>query len=168
MPFVDDREGRYIGCWAITEPEHGSDTLIAGHEDVQRPEDSGRSCARLDGDEYVINGQKSAWVSNGTIATHALAFLGIDRRTGQDGGGVALVPLNSARRDEGDAAEQARPARAEPGRDLLRRRAHPEATTCSSTRSAYALRDRRGARRRERVHGLDVHRAARARRSRRR
>ena len=49
---------------------------------------------RLDGDEYVLNGQKSAWVSNGTIATHALAFLGVDRKMGMAGGGVALVPLN--------------------------------------------------------------------------
>ena len=50
--------------------------------------------ATLDGDDYVLNGQKSAWVSNGTIATHALAFLGVDRRRGMAGGGVALVPLN--------------------------------------------------------------------------
>ena len=42
----------------------------------------------------MINGQKSAWVSNGTVATHALCFLNLNRERGQDGGGVALIPLN--------------------------------------------------------------------------
>jgi len=42
----------------------------------------------------VINGQKSAWVSNGTIATHACTFLSVDRAKGMAGGGVAIIPLN--------------------------------------------------------------------------
>jgi alkylation response protein AidB-like acyl-CoA dehydrogenase len=50
--------------------------------------------ATLDGDSYVLNGQKSAWVSNGTIATHAITFLGVDRTRGMAGGGVAIVPLD--------------------------------------------------------------------------
>ena len=94
MPFVNDREAKYIGCWAITEPAHGSDTLMIGTEQFKQPETASDLEARLDGDEWVINGQKSAWVSNGTIATHALAFLSIDRSRGQAGGGVALIPLN--------------------------------------------------------------------------
>ena len=94
MPFVEDREGKYIGCWAITEPGHGSDTLMPGTEMWNKAEISYGLTATLDGDDYVLNGQKSAWVSNGTIATHALAFLGVDRQKGMAGGGVALVPLN--------------------------------------------------------------------------
>jgi alkylation response protein AidB-like acyl-CoA dehydrogenase len=93
-PFVNDREGRFIGCWAITEPMHGSDTLLIGTEQTRLPEVAHQVQARLDGDEWVINGQKSAWVSNGTIATHALTFLGVDRERGQEGGGVALIPLD--------------------------------------------------------------------------
>jgi alkylation response protein AidB-like acyl-CoA dehydrogenase len=93
MPFVEDRKGRYIGCWAITEPGHGSDTLMPGTSMWEKPEIHYGLTAALDGDEYVLNGQKSAWVSNGTIATHALAFLGVDRKKGMAGGGVALVPL---------------------------------------------------------------------------
>jgi hypothetical protein len=31
----------------------------------------------------VISGQKSAWVSNGTIATHALTFLSVDKERGR-------------------------------------------------------------------------------------
>jgi alkylation response protein AidB-like acyl-CoA dehydrogenase len=94
MPFVEDREGKYVGCWAITEPGHGSDTLMPGTAMWSNPEIKYGLTATLDGDDYVLNGQKSAWVSNGTIATHALAFLGVDRAKGMAGGGVALVPLN--------------------------------------------------------------------------
>jgi alkylation response protein AidB-like acyl-CoA dehydrogenase len=95
-PFVNDREARYIGCWAITEPQHGSDMLMAGTPQFKDPATAGGVQARLDGDEWVINGQKSAWVSNGTIATHALTFLNVNKERGQEGGGVALVPLNAA------------------------------------------------------------------------
>ncbi len=94
MPFVEDTQGRYIGCWAITEPGHGSDTLMPGTKMWTEPDIHYGLTATLDGDDYVLNGQKSAWVSNGTIATHALAFLGVDRKRGMAGGGVALVPLN--------------------------------------------------------------------------
>ncbi len=93
-PFAEDREGKYIGCWAITEPQHGSDTLMVGTEFYRDPNVWWGLTAKLDGDEWVLNGQKSAWVSNGTIATHALAFLGIEREKGMGGGGVALVPLD--------------------------------------------------------------------------
>jgi alkylation response protein AidB-like acyl-CoA dehydrogenase len=94
MPYVNDREGKYIGCWAITEPEHGSDTLLFGTDQFR---DSGITFevqARRDGDDWIISGQKSAWVSNGTIATHACTFLTIDPSRGMDGGGVAVIPLD--------------------------------------------------------------------------
>ena len=94
LPFAADREAKYIGCWAVTEPEHGSDTLMVGTEAFNKPETAGQCRARLDGDEWVINGQKSAWVSNGTIASHALLFLTVDPTMGMAGGGVAVVPLD--------------------------------------------------------------------------
>lgn len=92
-PFVEDRDARYIGCWAITEPQHGSDMLSVGTPQFKDPATAASLRAVLDGDEYVINGQKSAWVSNGTIATHAACFLGLDPEKGQEGGGVAVIPL---------------------------------------------------------------------------
>ncbi|MEO8456449.1 MAG: acyl-CoA dehydrogenase family protein [Chloroflexota bacterium] len=95
MPFVNDRDARYIGCWAITEPSHGSDMLIHGTPTFKDPAAAASVRAVLDGDEWVINGQKSAWVSNGTIATHALCFLGVEPEKGQEGGGVALIPLQA-------------------------------------------------------------------------
>ncbi len=94
MPYVNDREGKYIGCWAITEPEHGSDTLLFGTEQFRDSGITFQVQARRDGDDWIISGQKSAWVSNGTIATHACTFLTIDPSRGMDGGGVAVIPLD--------------------------------------------------------------------------
>ena len=93
-PFVEDREGSRIGCWAITEPQHGSDELIVGTREFHNPKVSGQVVARQEGDYYVINGQKAAWVSNGTIATHASLYLTVEAARGMAGGGVAFVPLN--------------------------------------------------------------------------
>lgn len=90
MPFVQDREARYIGCWALTEPGHGSDTLLSGDQ----AEGAFGVRARPDGDDWLISGQKSAWVSNGTIASHALLFLGVEIDSENTGGGVAVVPLD--------------------------------------------------------------------------
>jgi alkylation response protein AidB-like acyl-CoA dehydrogenase len=50
--------------------------------------------ARRDGDSWVIDGQKAAWVSNGTIAQVATLFCTIDPSQGFKGGGIALVPLD--------------------------------------------------------------------------
>ncbi|QLD88054.1 acyl-CoA/acyl-ACP dehydrogenase [Natronomonas salina] len=52
-------EGSCIGCMAVTEPDGGSDTAHPG------------TTATKDGDEYVIDGEKT-WVSNAPIADMAL------------------------------------------------------------------------------------------------
>ncbi len=98
-PFIEDREANFIGCWAITEPNHGSDQLMVGTPEFHDPKVKGEVVARVDGDSYVIKGQKAAWVSNGTIATHAALYLRIESDkpggpAGMSGGGVAVVPLN--------------------------------------------------------------------------
>jgi alkylation response protein AidB-like acyl-CoA dehydrogenase len=92
-PFAEDIEARIIGCWAITEPEHGSDMLMLGTPQFHDPRVSGELIARRAREYYVLNGQKAPWVSNGTIATHALTFVAIDPGQGMAGGGVAIVPL---------------------------------------------------------------------------
>ncbi len=94
LPFSEDREGRYIGCWAITEPRHGSDTLMVGSQQFSAPDTSGEVRAQRDGEGWIVKGQKSAWVSNGTIATHALVFLSLDPQRGPSAGGVAVIPLS--------------------------------------------------------------------------
>lgn len=95
VPFCECKDASIIGCWGITEPDHGSDMLMGGTTHFNDPACSGRVRARRDGDEWVISGQKAAWVSNGTIATHALVYLGIEPDKGPAGGGIAIVPLNS-------------------------------------------------------------------------
>jgi alkylation response protein AidB-like acyl-CoA dehydrogenase len=83
-----------IGCWAGTEPDHGSDFIYyGGKPDVEQP---GRpNCiARKDGDSFVISGQKAAWVSNGTIASAAAMFCAVDMGNGHRGNAALVVPLD--------------------------------------------------------------------------
>jgi acyl-CoA dehydrogenase len=86
--------GRDIGCWAITEPDHGSDELVVADGGAELTGMRANCTARRDGDGWVIDGQKAAWVSNGTIATVATLFCTVDPSQGLRGGGVALVPLD--------------------------------------------------------------------------
>ncbi len=51
LPFTQDKEARFIGCWAITEPQHGSDMLMVGTPQFREPEAVGDVRASLDGDE---------------------------------------------------------------------------------------------------------------------
>ena len=83
-----------VGCWAVTEPDHGSDSLSFTEPHFKNPDIRANCIARRDGDDYVIRGQKSGWVSNGTIATVAALFCTIDGDQGFNGGGVAVVPLD--------------------------------------------------------------------------
>jgi hypothetical protein len=39
---------------------------------------TGELVARAEGDSFVIRGQKSAWVSNGTFATHAALYVSLE------------------------------------------------------------------------------------------
>ncbi len=95
IPFRDDTKAEYIGCWAINEPEHGGgDQVYIGSRREDIPLIRHGTRARLEGDEWVINGQKSAWVSNGTIATHALLHASIDGTEDERDAGMFFVPLN--------------------------------------------------------------------------
>jgi alkylation response protein AidB-like acyl-CoA dehydrogenase len=87
-------ESPTIGCWALTEPDHGSDTVALTESHFSDPALKANCIARKDGDEYVIKGQKAAWVSNGTIADIAVLFCTLDQSQGFKGGGVFLVPLD--------------------------------------------------------------------------
>jgi len=93
-PYCACTDASIIGCWGITEPEHGSDTLCPFTPQFEDPGITGQVTARPDGDAYVIEGQKSAWVSNGTLATQALVYLTIDPTKGMSGGGICIVPLD--------------------------------------------------------------------------
>ncbi len=85
-----------LGCWGITEPDHGSDMLDAsGHARHPGARHGRANCvARIDGDEIVIDGQKSAWVSNGPTAQLCALFCGFDDGSGTEQRCVVLVPLD--------------------------------------------------------------------------
>jgi alkylation response protein AidB-like acyl-CoA dehydrogenase len=92
--YCADEKAEIIGCWAITEPDHGSDWLVDPNTEDTQPKVVPSVRAVLDGNEYVVNGQKSAWVSNGTIATHAALFVTIDPSQGLRGSGIVIAPLD--------------------------------------------------------------------------
>lgn len=88
-----------LGCWGITEPDHGSDTLDPDQAAAHARGSYGRpNCiATLKSDKVIINGQKSAWVSNGSIAKVCILYCAADSGAGPDAkhGAVVIVPLSS-------------------------------------------------------------------------
>ncbi|MDT8273125.1 MAG: acyl-CoA dehydrogenase family protein [Desulfomonilia bacterium] len=94
IPFVNCTDASIMSCWAITEPDHGSDILMPFTDIFNNPKISQQIKAVKKGDRYIINGQKSAWVSNGPIATQASLFVNIDPSQGMAGGGIGLIDLN--------------------------------------------------------------------------
>ncbi|MCL2335987.1 MAG: acyl-CoA/acyl-ACP dehydrogenase [Firmicutes bacterium] len=96
IPYCNCTDASIIGCWAISEPDHGSDGMpyTPGFRD---PNIKGQCTARLDGDEYVIKGQKAAWVSSGTIANYILLMCQIEPSNGFPGfagSGVFIFSLD--------------------------------------------------------------------------
>jgi glutaryl-CoA dehydrogenase len=70
--------GELIGCFALTEPRHGSDPA------------SMETFARRDGNDWVLNGSKR-WIGNGTIADVAVVWAQTE-----DGVRGFLVPTNTS------------------------------------------------------------------------
>jgi len=93
LPYTSCRDASVMSCWAITEPDHGSDILMPFTENFRNPKITQQVRATRKGDRYVLNGQKAAWVSNGTIATQAAVFVSIDPSMGMAGGGIGLIDL---------------------------------------------------------------------------
>jgi alkylation response protein AidB-like acyl-CoA dehydrogenase len=83
-----------VGCWALTEPDHGSDSVAFTEKHFSDPGLKANCVARRDGDDYVIRGQKAAWVSNSSVADIAVLFCTLDQSQGFKGGGVFLVPMD--------------------------------------------------------------------------
>jgi acyl-CoA dehydrogenase len=85
-----------IGCWAITEPSHGSDMIDFNERlgPAGGKRGAANCTAREKGEEFVISGQKAAWVSNGTVARSAALYCATETVDGHRGGGIFLVPLD--------------------------------------------------------------------------
>jgi len=94
IPFLNCTDGSIRGCWGITEPNHGSDVMNTSDELLSQPGVKGDVRGRIEGGEVVISGQKSAWVSCGSIATHCMLHLQLDESAGLAGSGMAFVPLD--------------------------------------------------------------------------
>ena len=92
--FCDDTAVDLIGCWGVIEPDHGTDWVLSGTEAGEDTSIVPSVRAVESGDEYIINGQKAAWVSNGTIASHCSLHVGVDPSRGMRGTGLAIVPLD--------------------------------------------------------------------------
>lgn len=93
--FANDTSGEIIGCWAITEPDHGSDWVMSGEDFAGDPKMAPQlRAAKKGNNEYILTGQKSAWVSNGTLATHASLHLSLQPEHGMHGQGLAIIPLD--------------------------------------------------------------------------
>ena len=95
MEMVEFCDGK-LGCWGITEPDHGSDTLDADGSLQATDGQYGRpNCvARIEKDRIVINGQKSAWVSGGVTAQLCALYCHLEDENGTRPGVVAIVPLD--------------------------------------------------------------------------
>jgi acyl-CoA dehydrogenase len=95
MDMVAYCEGK-LGCWGITEPDHGSDMLDA--DGVLQAADGayGRpNCiARIDGDKVVINGQKAAWISGAMTAQVCALYTHAEIDGKVRPGLVIIVPMD--------------------------------------------------------------------------
>lgn len=69
LPFA---RGEKVGCYALTEPQAGSNAAALQTKAVKR------------GDSYVINGTK-AWITNGGAADAAIVYVNTDPAKGEKG-----------------------------------------------------------------------------------
>jgi glutaryl-CoA dehydrogenase len=74
--------GEAIGCFGLTEPDHGSDPA------------SMRTRARRDGDDWVLDGSKM-WITNGSIADVAVVWAQVDEGAGKSVIRGFVVPTDS-------------------------------------------------------------------------
>jgi alkylation response protein AidB-like acyl-CoA dehydrogenase len=68
--LIELTEGK-LGCWIASQPDRGSDgtMLYPAERHASAPQgNKGNLTARVHGGDIVINGQSSAWVSNGAVA----------------------------------------------------------------------------------------------------
>jgi len=74
--------GKLLGCFALSEPEAGSDAAAQ------------RTVAVPDGDHWVINGTKN-WITNGPVADVCVLFTMNDRPAGHRGITAFILPMDA-------------------------------------------------------------------------
>ena len=75
-------KGEKLGCFALSEPEAGSDAAAQS------------TTARKRGDVYVLNGVKS-WITNGPVADVGILFAMTERDRGNKGITCFILPMKS-------------------------------------------------------------------------
>jgi len=76
-------EGKHLGAFVLTEPGAGTDVLAA------------TTTAVLDGNDYVINGNKT-FTSNGPIGDTYIVFAWTDKSAGRKGMSAIIVPKGTS------------------------------------------------------------------------
>jgi butyryl-CoA dehydrogenase len=74
--------GKLLGCFALSEPEAGSDAAAQ------------RTTATRDGSEWVISGTKN-WITNGPVAQVCVLFTMNDRAAGHRGITAFILPMDA-------------------------------------------------------------------------
>jgi butyryl-CoA dehydrogenase len=75
-------QGKRLGCFALSEPEAGSDAAAQ------------KTTAVRDGEGWVISGTKN-WITNGPVADLCVLFTMNDRAAGHKGITAFLLPMNT-------------------------------------------------------------------------
>jgi butyryl-CoA dehydrogenase len=74
--------GKLLGCFALSEPEAGSDAAAQ------------RTTATPDGDDWIISGVKN-WITNGPVADVCVLFTMNDRAAGHKGITAFILPMDT-------------------------------------------------------------------------
>jgi butyryl-CoA dehydrogenase len=74
--------GKLLGCFALSEPEAGSDAAAQ------------KTVAVKDGDDWVINGTKN-WITNGPVADVCVLFTMNDKAAGHRGITAFILPMKT-------------------------------------------------------------------------
>ncbi len=97
--YLDDTRGTHSGCWAITEPDVGSDIFTFDEEKIRfrtkaQPQEGGGPVAVKEGAGYRIDGGKSAFVSNGWYSDMILLMAAVETGGDMNGTGTFLIPTS--------------------------------------------------------------------------
>jgi butyryl-CoA dehydrogenase len=74
--------GKLLGCFALSEPEAGSDAAAQ------------RTTATRDGNDWILNGVKN-WITNGPVADVCVLFTMNDRAAGSRGITAFILPMDA-------------------------------------------------------------------------
>ena len=104
-PDLIEQFGSKIGCWLATQPNRGSDLVDVDTKEVYpgSMQSKPNLVARIDGDEVVLSGQSSAWVTAAPVAQTALVYVSCDYGEGiyNDKGGHHQIAMLVSLEDPG-------------------------------------------------------------------